>query len=96
MKNIWNLVTGVETIVGYNIITIDFNLFKEIYCEKYLDFERLFNNVNRDLATSNKNKKSNKFFDIKPIIHKLSEYLFDDCYSRCFNGKWSYRSKFIY
>lgn len=72
---------GVETIVGYNIITIDFNLFKEIYCEKYLDFERLFNNVNRDLATSNKNKKSNKFFDIKPIIHKLSEYLFDDCFN---------------
>ena len=26
-------------------------------------------------------KKSNKFFDIKPIIHKLSEYLFDDCFN---------------
>ena len=32
---------GVETIVNYNIITIDFNLFKEIYCNKYLDFEKL-------------------------------------------------------
>ncbi|WP_455538706.1 kinase [Terrisporobacter sp.] len=72
---------GVETIVGYNIITIDYNLFKEIYCEKYLDFERLFNNVNRDLA-NNKVKKSNiKYFDIKPIISNLAEYVFDDCFN---------------
>lgn len=71
---------GVETLVGYNIITIDFNLFKEFYCDKYLDFERLFNNVNRDLANTNKNKKS-KFFDLKPSINKISEYLFDDCFN---------------
>ena len=72
---------GVETIVGYNIITIDFNLFKEIYCNKYLDFERLFNNVNRDIS-NNKNRKNNniKFFDIKPIIYKLADYLYDDCF----------------
>ena len=64
---------GVETIVNYNIITIDYNLFKEIYCEKYLDFERLFNNASRDLA-NNKVKKSNvKYFDIKPIISNLAQ-----------------------
>ena len=27
---------GVETLVGYNLITIDINTFKECYCEKYL------------------------------------------------------------
>ena len=82
-KNLINEVIrkGVETIVSYNIITIDFNLFKEIYCDKYLDFERLFNNMNRDLA-NNKIKKSNsKFFDIKPVFSKLAEYLYDDCFS---------------
>lgn len=72
---------GVETLVEYNIITIDFNLFKEIYCNKYLDFERLFNNVTRDLSNS-KNKKNNiKIFDIKPVISKLCDYLFEDCFS---------------
>lgn len=71
---------GVETLVGYNIITIDFNLFKELYCNKYLDFERLFNNVTRDLSNS-KNKKNIKLFDIKPIISKLCEYLYEDCFS---------------
>ena len=72
---------GVEAIVGYNIITIDFNLFKELYCNKYLDFERLFHNVTRDLSNS-KNKKNNiKLFDIKPVISKLCEYLYEDCFS---------------
>ena len=71
---------GVETLVGYNIITIDFNLFKELYCNKYLDFERLFNNATRDLSNS-KNKKNIKLFDIKPIISKLCGYLYEDCFS---------------
>lgn len=72
---------GVETIVNYNIITIDFNLFKEIYCNKYLDFERLFNNVNRDI-NNNRNKKNNniKIFDVKPIICKLGKYIYEDCF----------------
>lgn len=72
---------GVETLVGYNIITIDFNIFKEIYCNKYLNFERLFNNTTRDLSNT-KNKKANiKLFDIKPIISKLCNYLYEDCFS---------------
>lgn len=71
---------GVETLVGYNIITIDFNLFKELYCNKYLDFQRLFNNVTRDLSNS-KNKKNIKLFDIKPVISKLCRYLYEDCFS---------------
>ncbi|MPM58369.1 hypothetical protein SDC9_105200 [bioreactor metagenome] len=72
---------GVETLVGYNIITIDFNLFKELYCNKYLDFERLFNNVTRDLSNSRNKKNNIKIFDIKPIISKLCEYLYEDCFS---------------
>lgn len=72
---------GVETLVEYNIITIDFKLFKEIYCNKYLDFERLFNNVTRDLSNSRNKKNNIKLFDIKPIISKLSDYLYEDCFS---------------
>ncbi len=72
---------GVETIVGYNIITIDFDLFKDIYCKKYLDFERLYNNTSRDLS-NNKVKKSNiKYFDIKPVFSKLADYIYDDCFT---------------
>lgn len=81
-KNLINEVIrkGVESLIEYNIITIDFNLFKELYCNKYLDFERLFNNATRDLSNS-KNKKNNiKLFDIKPIISKLSDYLYEDCF----------------
>ena len=72
---------GVEAIVGYNIITIDFNLFKELYCNKYLDFERLFHNVTRDLSNSRNKKNNIKLFDIKPVISKLCEYLYEDCFS---------------
>ena len=71
---------GVENLVEYNIITIDFNLFKELYCNKYLDFERLFNNVTRDLSNSKNKKNNTKIFDVKPIISKLSGYLYDDCF----------------
>ena len=38
---------GIETIVSYDIITIDVDTFKDIYCDKYLDFYRLFNNYNK-------------------------------------------------
>lgn len=72
---------GVETLVEYNIITIDFNLFKELYCNKYLDFERLFNNTTRDLSNSRNKKNNIKIFDIKPILSKLCEYLYEDCFS---------------
>lgn len=72
---------GVETLVGYNILTIDFNLFKDIYCNKYLDFERLFHNVTRDLPNFKSKKNNIKLFDIKPVITKLGDYLYDDCFS---------------
>ncbi|MEG0051111.1 MAG: kinase [Terrisporobacter sp.] len=72
---------GVETIVSYNIITIDYNLFRELYCKKYSDFDRLFNNVNKDMLNNKKNKNNNvKLFDVKPVINKLSQYVFDDCF----------------
>ena len=30
---------GVEILVSYNVIVVDFNIFKEKYCEKYFDFK---------------------------------------------------------
>ncbi|MBO3445860.1 hypothetical protein, partial [Clostridium sp. CCUG 7971] len=45
---------GVETIVSFDIITIDLNTFKEIYCKRYLDYERLFNNLNKEMLVNNK------------------------------------------
>lgn len=48
---------GIETIVSFGIITIDIDTFKSVYCEKYLDFKRLFNNLNKTFIIPNKIKK---------------------------------------
>ncbi|MEG1311253.1 MAG: kinase [Romboutsia sp.] len=73
---------GVETIVSFDIITIDLNTFKEVYCRKYLDYERLFNNLNKESLIANKNKKNTyKFYGVKPLIKKLSEYIYNDCFN---------------
>ena len=36
---------GVEILVSYNVIVVDFNIFKEKYCEKYFDFKLIYNNA---------------------------------------------------
>lgn len=73
---------AIETIVSFDIITIDFEIFKNSYCEKYLNYERLFNNLNKEILLFNKNKKyNNKIFDIKPIIKKISQYIYEDCFN---------------
>lgn len=74
---------GVETIVSFDIITIDLDTFKEVYCKRYLDYERLFNNLNKELLINNKNKRNNheRFYGIKPIIKKIKNYIYDDCFN---------------
>lgn len=74
---------GVETIISYGVVTIDVNLFEEIYCKKYLDFKRLFNNLNKEFLVQNKNKKNNHlvFHDIKPILEKLKNFLYSDSFN---------------
>ncbi len=72
---------GVETLIRYNILTIDFDLFKENYCKKYLNFEKYFKSITRDLPNANNKKNTIKIFDIKPIVNKLSEYLYNDCFN---------------
>jgi len=74
---------AIETIVSFDIITIDLGIFRSIYYDKYLNYERLFNNLNRDKLLNNKNKKNNyvKFYDTKPIIKQLSKYIYDDCFN---------------
>lgn len=76
---------GVETIVSYKVITVDFNTFKEQYCKKYLDYKRVYNNLMKENAnTNNKNRRNNnitKFYEIKPIIKKLAESIYNDCFN---------------
>lgn len=74
---------GVETIVSYNVVTVDINIFREVYCEKYLDYKRLFNNLNKAYLVPNKNKKNNhiNLYDIKSTIEKLRDYIYDDCFN---------------
>lgn len=74
---------GVETMVRYDLITIDTAIFKEIYCKKYLNYERLFNNLNKQTLSPKRNKKSsyNNVDSLKPLINKLSEYLYNDCFN---------------
>ena len=73
---------AIETIVSFDIITIDLEIFKNTYCDKYLNYKRLFNNLNKEILLNNKNKKnSTKFFEIKPVIKKLSQYIYEDCFN---------------
>ena len=76
---------GIETIVTYRVITIDFNIFKDQYCKKYLDFKRLFNNLIKEHGNSNgrgkKNNNVTRFYEIKPIIKKLAESVYNDCFN---------------
>jgi len=74
---------AIETIVSFDIITIDLGIFRSTYYDKYLNYERLFNNLNRDKLLNNKNKKNNyvKFYETKSIIKQLSKYIYDDCFN---------------
>ena len=74
---------GVETIVRYDVITVDTAIFKEVYCKKYLNYERLFNNLNKHTLSPKRNKKNsyNTVDSLKPLIKKLSEYLYNDCFN---------------
>ena len=72
---------GVETIISYNLITIDINTFKESYCEKYLSYQRMFNNTIKQSRT--KSKKNNYITkeSLKPLIENLSQYIYNDCFN---------------
>ncbi len=48
--------------MSFGIITIDIDTFKSVYCEKYLDFKRLFNNLNKTFIIPNKNKNGHASF----------------------------------
>ncbi len=72
---------GIESLVSYNLITIDMSTFKESYCDKYLNYQRLFNNLIKQ--TSGKSKKNNYITkaSLRPLIEKLSTYIYQDCFN---------------
>ncbi|MGL5316048.1 MAG: kinase, partial [Peptostreptococcaceae bacterium] len=74
---------GVETIVNYGVITIDTTIFREQYCKEYLNYERLFNNLNKETLCPNKNKKNSYStqYSLKPLIKKLAQNLYNDCFN---------------
>ena len=73
---------GVEILVSYNVIVVDFNIFKEVYCEKYFDFKRIFNNLTKEKNSVNRNKRNiSKLFDIKPLVNQLAKSLYRDCFN---------------
>lgn len=73
---------AIETIIGFDVITIDIDIFKSIYCEKYFNYERFSNNLMRN-KLNNKNRKNIiiKNEELKSIFKKLSEYLYYDCFN---------------
>ena len=73
--------TGVETLVGYKLITIDRNTFKESYCKKYLDYQRLFNNTIKQTKTKSKKNNYMTKSSLKPLIENLSQYIYNDCFN---------------
>lgn len=72
---------GVETLVGYNLITIDINTFKECYCEKYLNFQRMFNNTIKQTKTKSKKNNYLTKASLEPLIENLSQYIYNDCFN---------------
>lgn len=72
---------GVEILVSYNVIVVDFNIFKEKYCEKYFDFKLIFNNFLKEKDVIRNKKNVSRLFDIKPSIDKLSKSIYRDCFN---------------
>ena len=72
---------GVEILVSYNVIVVDFNIFKEKYCEKYFDFKLIFNNFLKEKDAIKNKKNVSRLFDIKPSIDKLSRRIYRDCFN---------------
>lgn len=72
---------GVEILVSYNVIVVDFNIFKEKYCEKYFDFKVIFNNALKEKNSMKDKRNVSKLFDIKPLVDKLSRSLYRDCFN---------------
>lgn len=72
---------GVEILVSYNVIVVDFNIFKEKYCEKYFDFKLIFNNFLKEKNAIKNNKNVSRLFDIKPSIDKLAKSIYKDCFN---------------
>lgn len=73
---------GVEILVSYNVILVDFDIFKEKYCQKYFDFKLIFNNFIKQKNSINRNKRNvSRLFDIKPFVDKLSRSLYQDCFN---------------
>ena len=72
---------GVEILVSYNVIVVDFNIFKEKDCEKYFDFKLIFNNFLKEKDAIKNKKNVSRLFDIKPSIDKLSRSIYRDCFN---------------
>ena len=72
---------GVEILVSYNVIVVDFNIFKEKYCEKYFDFKLIFNNFLKEKDAIKNKKNVSRLFDIKPSIDKLSRSIYRVCFN---------------
>lgn len=72
---------GVEILVSYNVIVVDFNIFKEKYCEKYFDFKLIFNNFLKEKNAIKNNKNVSRLFDIKPSVDKLAKSIYKDCFN---------------
>ena len=72
---------GVEILVSYNVIVVDFKIYKEKYCEKYFDFKLIFNNFLKEKDAIKNKKNVSRLFDIKPSIDKLSRSIYRDCFN---------------
>ncbi|MDB8791967.1 kinase [Romboutsia sp. 1001216sp1] len=68
---------AIETIISFDVITIDIDVFKKSYCEKYLNYERMCNNLFKSKGKRN-NFKNN---EAKSTLESLSHHLYNDCFN---------------
>lgn len=72
---------GIKTLIEYKLITVDIEIFKNIYFKKYFNFERM---INFKIKEVNPKGKKNNYLTYK-AINSLIEDISDILYNNCFN-----------
>ncbi len=72
---------GVETLVSYKIITIDQNTFNEMYCKKYINYQRMLNNISKQSKSRSKRSSYLTVNSLKPLVEEMANYIYNDCFN---------------
>lgn len=72
---------GIKTLIEYKLITVDIDIFKNIYFKKYFDFERILNNKIKQASPKGKKNNYLTYEAINSLIEDISEILYNNCFN---------------